>query len=223
MGIPTLVLQPGPRSRRGSETTRPSPSPVASAHPRSLTERREWNEWVPTSPDARGNQMIRREGLPQGSRDRRLLSQDRYNSGVSSDSAEPPSPYTACAAHSQKPGSWGRHPGSAASLPRAGGFEKGSATCDAGSSVNATRAGALSRLACSGPARAPEPLSRRECRWPRRRGSHWPFPRPVLLQELSARGAETQRRTKRKSTLSVSPKTLFQCVPEMEEEEEKDP
>ena len=55
---------PGPPRARP-----PQPSP------RSFTERSEWNEWVPASSDARGNQMTRQEGLPP--RGRRLLSPPR--------------------------------------------------------------------------------------------------------------------------------------------------
>lgn len=91
-GNPNTCAPAGPAGGvAGSETTRPSPSPAACARPRQLTERREWNEWVPASSDARGNQMITREGPRPPPHSRRPLGSRKQNAGTCGDSAAPPS------------------------------------------------------------------------------------------------------------------------------------
>lgn len=71
-------------------------------NPRSFTERSEWNEWVPASSDARGNQMISREGpIPP----RKVPGEHPAGQG------RPPLPsLLACATHNHKPDLRGRHP-----------------------------------------------------------------------------------------------------------------
>lgn len=84
--------------------------------PRSFTERSEWNEWVPASSDARGNQMTRREGLlPSG---RRLFPPAKGTQCASGWTG--PTPPPAPAAGLARPAAKGLDPGGA--IPLGGGW-----------------------------------------------------------------------------------------------------
>lgn len=158
-------------------------------NPRSFTERSEWNEWVPASSDARGNQMISREGpIPP----RKVPGEHPAGQG------RPPLPsLLACATHNQKPDLRGRHP-----FGGGGGLEGSGGTCGSSGLEYETRAeyetcefGLPSRF-CEErvTGRSGEAASIRH------------LPGPTLCPELSARGAKTQSRIKGKSVSSVSPK-----------------
>lgn len=202
------VRPPGPPPAR--------PPPPA---PGSFTERSEWNEWVPASSDARGNQMIRREGPPPQPGGRRPLRPERYRAGVWPDSASPPSPLPRGRARTASKGRalgarsrlrGGRAPARVA-LRGPVRVEGGGRTCGAGGPGNATRLAPPVAVCILG-------HRRRGSRWCERsvpglggEADRFAISHALLCAlELGARGAESQRRIKGES---VSPKRCSNVSP----------
>lgn len=205
----------------GGRPPGPPPARPPPPAPGSFTERSEWNEWVPASSDARGNQMIKREGPPPQPGGRRPLRPGRYNAGVWPDSASPSSPLPlqappppTCAARSKRPSSrgWGEgarsllrgcRASARAALRGPVGVGGGGRTCGAGGPGSATRlvlpvfwaiagAQAADAKGASLAAAVRQTFAISHAR--------------LCALELSARGAEPQRRIKGESVSSVSPK-----------------
>lgn len=212
------------RAGGGGRPPGPPPARPPPPAPGSFTERSEWNEWVPASSDARGNQMIKREGPPPQPGGRRPLLPERYNAGVWPDSASPSSPLAlqpppprhvrpAAKGRALGAGGRGRDPCSGAAEPRrvqpsegrwrwegvvvpvapaAQGVRPG--WCCQQLSVFWATAGAqdADAIGASLAAAVRQTLTISHAR--------------LCALELSARGAEPQRRIKGESVSSVSPK-----------------